>query len=254
MLVTRPCAPAARLCARIQRHGGEAIVLPLLDIVPPNDPAALARALSNLAAVDLMVLISAHAVHGITESLRRHQLQIPHTVRVAAVGPKTANQCERAGIKVDFVPRRQINSEGLLAELSDFPLGGKNILIFRGQSGREWLKQALESRGARVRYVQSYRRQVADLPLKRVLARWRGKQIDLVMASSVAVVQALRQTLGARNHALFAQTTLLAYSQRVADYCRTAGVAADIVVAKQPTDEAAIEALLAWGARRRARR
>ena len=246
MLVTRPAGAAASIVQLIKKHGGEAIVFPVIDIAGPGDDSALLASLKRLREVDLVIFVSVHAVHGVTALLRRHRLQIPGRTRVAAVGPKTGAQCERAGIKVDFVPRDRINSEGLLEQLSDFEVAGKNILIFRGQSGRELLRQSLQARGASVRYVESYQRKTADLPVEPLLARWRGNEIDLVVVTSVAVMDALRRLIGPGNHALLEQTPIFTSSRRVAEYCRETGVRAETPVAKKPTDESLVDAIIEW--------
>lgn len=254
VVVTRPTRQAEALSASIKQHGGEAIVFPVIEITPPEDEHALLEVLRNLAEVDLLIFVSVNAVIAVTDLLEQHQLRIPDRVLVAAVGPKTAMQCEKTSIRVDVVPRERINSEGLLEELSEFDANGKNIIIFRGQDGREVLKQTLESRGARVHQVECYQRKVADISADAattgLLERWRDNQIDMVMVSSEAILTALMQVLGVRNHALLKQTPILAYSPRVADSCRNAGAGvgsgAEIVVAENPLDEAAVIALVEW--------
>lgn len=246
VLVTRPRDQAAALGTRIKQYGGKAIIFPAIEITPPHDADAMLSVLGNLAQVDLMIFVSVHAVHGVTELLRQHRLQIPPTVRIAAVGPKTELQCEQAGLRVDFAARLHIHSEGLLDELRSFEVAGKNILIFRGQDGREWLKQTLESRGAQVRYVESYQRKVTDRPVTELLQHWHRNEIDLVLVSSGAVLDALRQILGRQNQALLEKTPILAYSQRLAAECRKAGMIAEILVAEKPTDESAVKTIIAW--------
>lgn len=250
VLVTRPAGRAAALGALIEQHGGRAILFPVIEIAPPGDGGALLGALNQLGEVDLVIFVSVHAVHNVAALLRRHRLRIPEGTRVAAVGPETAAQCEGAGIKVDFVPGERIDSEGLLEALCGFDVAGKNILIFRGQSGREVIRRGLEARGAGVRYVESYRCKVADLPPEQamtLLARWRKNEIHLVVATSVAVVDALGKLIGARNRGLLEATPVFTYSRRVADYCREIGFT-EIRVAEKPGDAAIVDAIVKWAA------
>lgn len=249
VLVTRPAGRAAPLCALIEKHGGRAVAFPVIDIAPPEEDGAVASALRRLEEIDLLIFVSAHAVHGVTEALGQRRLNIPPRVRVAALGPKTAAQCGRASIPVDFVPREHINSEGLLEELSGFDVAGKNILIFRGQSGRELIRQALEARGARVRCVASYRRQIAAPPLAPLLARFRKNQIHLVVVGSAAVMDALLELIGPRHRGLLEATPVFAYSRRVADYCRDLGLPGEIRAAEKPTDESIVDAIIEWAAK-----
>ena len=246
VLVTRPASQAESICTLIRQYGGEAIAFPVIDITTPNDSSELLKVLKQLNDTDLMIFVSAHAVQSVATLLAQNKLTIPAGVSVAAVGPKTAAQCEHASIKVDFVPDDQINSEGLLDEMSDFDVGGKNILIFRGQSGRELIKEVLQARGATVQNVESYQRKINDQPVEPLLKRWRGNGIDLVMVTSVAVLDALRDLIGVDNEALLEETAILTYSHRVAEYCREVGILAEILVVKKPTDEAIIDSIIEW--------
>ena len=251
VVVTRPVGQATNLCTLIQQHGGYAVTFPVINIIPPNDGGALVSVLRQLQAIDLMIFVSVHAVHAVSEVLELHQLKIPPHVRVAAVGPKTAALCERASIRVDFVAREPINSEGLLDALSDLDVAGKNILIFRGQSGRELIKQGLEARGAEVRYVECYRREVVKpsvASLQSLLARWRKNEIHSVVIGSAAVLDALLELIGTHHRALLDATPIFAYSQRVAEHCRETGLRGEIRVAEQPTDESIVDAIIEWAA------
>ena len=161
VLVTRPSGGAS-LASLIQQHGGETVAFPVIDIRPPADAPALQAALCALAEVDLAIFVSVHAVDSVAGQLARRRLRIPHSTRVAAVGPKTAAHCAQAAIAVDFVPGARIDSEGLLDALRDFQAAGKRVLIFRGQSGRETLAEGLRARGATVRHIESYRRRITE--------------------------------------------------------------------------------------------
>ncbi|MGI9311778.1 MAG: uroporphyrinogen-III synthase [bacterium] len=248
VLVTRPADQAASLCARIERCGGEAIRFPVIEIVPPRDPAALSRALDDLAEADLAVFVSANAVARVGALLRRRGLALG-AARVAAVGPRTAAQCAREGVAVDFVARERIDSEGLLEALRDFDVADKKVLIFRGDGGRELIERALSARGASVRYVETYRRARADLGVAPLLTRWRARGVDAVAVTSIAVADALWRTLGADGRALLARTPIFAYSARVAEHCRKLG-AAHAHAAARPDDDALVGAIIAWAARR----
>jgi len=253
VLVTRPGGGGASLASLIEQHGGEAVAFAVIDIRPPADDPALQAALCQLAEVDLVIFVSVHAVDSVAGQLARRRLRIPHGTRVAAVGPKTAARCARAAIAVDFVPRARIDSQGLLGALRDFEAAGKRVLIFRGQSGRETLAEGLRARGATVRHIESYRRQITERPVAPLVERWRAGQIDAVVISSASVLDALTRLLGARHRDLLGATPVFAYSARVADYCRARGIRADIAAAAQPSDQAVVQAIIARRAALRSR-
>ena len=250
VLVTRPAGRADALSALIEEHGGEAIGFPVIDIQPPADAGALLAALNNLEEVALIIFVSVHAVESVGKLLAQHRIPIPTTTRVAAAGPQTAAHCERAAIAVDFVPRKRIDSEGLLEEMRAFDAAGKTILIFRAQSGRELLKQKLEARGATVRYIESYQRQTATPPIEPLLTRWRANQIHAVVISSAEIMDALKHQLTPPNHPLLNTTPIITYGERVATHCQKTIPRSQVYASLQPTDEAVMKAILEWRAGR----
>jgi len=249
-LVTRPRARAGALRDMIEQRGGEAILFPAIDIAAPRDPAELAAALAELARIDLAIFVSAAAIESAAGVMREHGMQIPRSTRIAAIGPKTAAACARAGRCADFVARARSDSEGLLDELRGFDAAGKNVLIFRGQSGREHLRRALETRGAAVRHVETYRRRLAAPPIAPLLQRWRAREIDAVLITGATLWDALSRQLGGARGLLEA-TPVIAYSARIAEHCRRGG-ACEVRSAARPSDDALVAALADWAAAARA--
>lgn len=244
VLVTRPGAAAEAMARRIEARGGQAVVFPVIEIAPPADANALRAAVREFAAgrgIDLAVFISANAALAVGAQLKRIGMKVPATTRIAAVGPKTKAACKAAGIRVDFAPTARINSEGLLDALCSFNAGGRLIMIFRGQEGRETLAWGLRARGAEVRHVEAYRRLLTRRSIAPLIERWHGGGIDAVVVSSGAVFDALGQLLGPHRHLLEAAPAV-AYSERVAKYCRERG-AANIIAAEKPNDAAVVEML-----------
>jgi uroporphyrinogen III methyltransferase / synthase len=74
-------------------------------------------------------------------------------VTVAAIGPGTAAELERHGIRADVVPERFV-AEGLLEALSD--VHGKSVLVARAAEARDVLPDGLRERGASVHVVPLY--------------------------------------------------------------------------------------------------
>lgn len=243
ILVPRPAPQAAAFGAIVEQNGGKAIVFPVIDIVPPNDNDALVNVLQDLKQVDLIFFVSVHAVHGVCRALRQHRFKIPSRIRVAAVGPATVKELKRANIQADFAPDMRIDSEGLSETLRDTDVRGKNILIFRAQSGREWLKQNLETRGARVRHIESYRRQVTNRSIEPLLMLWQGGEINWVLVTSVAIWDALVKLVAPSHQVLLETTPICTYSERVRDYCRKNGARAKIIVAEHPAPESVVRAI-----------
>src|SRR5713101_2930984 len=67
VVITRAESQSATLAAALRAHGAEVISLPLIQILPPLDYAALDRALRDLAKFDWLVFTSQNAVTGVSE-------------------------------------------------------------------------------------------------------------------------------------------------------------------------------------------
>ena len=154
ILVTRPARQAGGFAQKIAAFGGTPIIFPAIVILPPADPAPLARAHATLPAYDMAIFVSANAVeHGAPDPRRW-----PAGLDVFAPGPGTAEALAAVGIAGARIPATTYDSEGLLATDELTEVRSKRILIFRGDGGREHLGDALSARGARVDYVACYRR------------------------------------------------------------------------------------------------
>jgi uroporphyrinogen-III synthase len=70
VVVTRAERQAAGLAAAFAAAGAEVEPLPLLEVVPPADPAPLARAAAELRLYDWVVLTSANAAHALLTAAR----------------------------------------------------------------------------------------------------------------------------------------------------------------------------------------
>lgn len=155
VLVTRPASQAEALATLIEQAGGTPVRFPTLTIAPirPPDPAVAA-----LSKADLVIFISANAAaHGypfLDEPGGRER-------RIIAVGRATRAALERAGCRDVYDPGPRSSSEDLLAQPILHDVSGKHVCIVRGQGGREMLRETLASRGARVAYLECYRR---DMP------------------------------------------------------------------------------------------
>lgn len=248
-LVTRPHARAAELCARIEKLGGEAVQFPVIEISAPHDTNALAKAVAQLRRGDVAIFISVEAVEGAVTCMQRLGLRMPHGVHVGVVGEKTAQACTRAGMKAEFVARALGGSENLLDEMRDFDVGGKNAFIFRGQSGREYFRRAMKSRGANVRYVESYRRVLSKIPAEPLLQRMRAREIDAVLVTAASLWDALWSRCATAENLLGA-IPVFAYSARIAEHCKRTG-ARETYAAARASDAALVAALAAWAREKR---
>ncbi len=219
VLVTRPAEQNGELCDAIEAAGGYAFRLPVLKI-EPRGADSLRRDFSTIQAPDIIIYVSRNAVLYGAELLKA---LTSDATRIAAIGPATQSALADAGFTTDIRTSSKFDSEHLLehAELKD--PAKKNILIVRGNRGRELLANTLRSRGAEVNHVAVYDR-ITAAPDNRTLARlqseWLSGKIDTVVAMSVDSLVSLIEILPDDCHALLAESLLVTPSKRVIQKCQ----------------------------------
>ncbi len=151
MLVTRE--RPGELAAMLSERGATVVHVPLIAVTDPIDGgAALAAALSELAAYDWLVVTSAAGSERVADAAAA----VPG-VRLATVGTATARVLEAgAGRPVDLVPSAQLADAlvGAFVEQSPTP---QRILIAQADIAAPTLADGLRSAGHEVTVVTAYR-------------------------------------------------------------------------------------------------
>ena len=147
VLVARPAAQGVASAAVLRAAGAEPVLVPLIELTPPTDGgAALRGAVQHLATYDWLVLTSANGAVRLLEALGDRR--VPSRLRVAAIGPATADALAAAGVRVALLPDRYV-AEGLL-EAFPPPGGGDvegRVLVVRAAVARDVLPDGLPSHG-----------------------------------------------------------------------------------------------------------
>jgi uroporphyrinogen-III synthase len=246
IVITRPCEHAAELAERVRAAGGEPILFPTIEIRPPEDSAALARTLAGLGSFDLAIFVSPTAAMKAAELVGLGPAW-PRNLRTAAVGAGTAAALQRLGFESVVAPKGEADSEALagLAELQD--LRGRSAVIFRGQGGREWLRAALEARGARVEYAECYRRVRPKADTEPLVERWRRGGIDAVSITSSEGLGNFFDLLAAAGKEYLRATPVFVPHQRIAAAAARLGVRKVVVTGRG--DEQTVAGMSAFFAR-----
>lgn len=171
--------------------GAEVLDLPALVIGPPDEWGPLDDALADWDSFHWLILSSANGVEAVQTRLERRGQALAHrprSLKIAAVGRKTAARLEELGAAADFVPPEFV-ADSLL---ENFPVSGwgLRLLLPRVQSGgRTVLAEAFAAAGARVVEVAAYEsRCPAGLPTATLAALERG-QVDAITFSSGKTVR-----------------------------------------------------------------
>jgi uncharacterized protein HemX len=235
IVVTRPAGQAERLASLLAAAGARPILFPAIEIEKLPE-----RPLPRLEELDLVVFVSPTAVQCAFERIRGANIPL------AAVGGGTRRALEALGARRVLAPGTGADTEALLKlpELHD--VAGQRILIVRGEGGRELLGDTLLARGARIEYLECYRRLLPLADTAPLVEAWDRGEVDALTVSSSAALDNLLTLLGAPR---LAGKPLFVNHARVAQHARETGIA-EVIVAG-PGDEEMAEGLVAYFASRR---
>jgi uroporphyrinogen-III synthase len=235
VVLTRPAGQAAGLAGEVEARGGQALNFPVIEIAPPADTTELAAASARLEDYDLAFFVSRNAVEqALSFILARRQW--PAAVRVATVGKGSQRCLEGYGFEQVIAPREGFDSEAVLALPAFQPgsMNGAQVLIFRGDGGRELLGDTLRLRGARVDYVACYTRRIPAIDRELLLEPARRGGVDVLVLTSSEGVDNLLHMLAPQGAGVMRSIPLLASHPRIAQRARDAGFAT--VLLAEPGD------------------
>lgn len=226
VVITRPAGEAQRLATLIREAGGKPLLFPVIEICDAANPAPLNDAIARLDAFDLAIFISPSAVDKAMTRIRA-QRALPSTLRCAAIGPGGARALARFGVSGVITPDERapsFDSESLLATHYLQDVRGKRIVIFRGDGGRELLRDTLTARGAEVQTVACYRRAVPALDPTPLMEAWSRGAVAAVIITSSEGLRNLCAMVGAAGETFLRETAIVAPHPRIAEAARALGM------------------------------
>jgi len=160
VVVTRAREQASTLVQRLRELGAETVEVPVIAIAPAADGGAqLREALANLSRYDWLVVTSTNGVDAVCAAADVDALR---GVRVAVVGPATADRLRSNGVEPALIPERFV-AEGLLEAFPPPPPDGGRVLLAQADRARDVLARGLRDRGWEVDAVVAYRTVAAEV-------------------------------------------------------------------------------------------
>jgi uroporphyrinogen-III synthase len=190
-----------------EQAGATVLDLPALVIGPPDEWGPLDDALAELDEFHWLVVSSSNGVDAVEQRLQRLGSSLarrPQSLKIAAVGRKTAARLEALGAPADFVPP-QFVADSLI---DHFPVSGwgLRLLLPRVQSGgRTLLAEAFGEAGARVVEVAAYESRCPTSLPEATAAALAAGGVDAITFSSGKTVQHTAQLLEQQFGASWAQ-------------------------------------------------
>jgi len=241
VLVTRPRDQAAGLVEPLQQAGASVIELPTLAIEPlPLTGEARTRML-DLDQYAFVICVSPNAARLGLEALADYWPQWPVQQQWLAVGPATGEVMADWGLNLK-VGQQGATSETLLdwPELQD--LTDRKVLIMRGEGGRETLADTLRQRGARVDYLELYRRSQPTADTAPLLQALACGPVILTVTSGDGLRNLMAMVGGAG--AQLQRCPLVVVSGRLAQFAREQGFP-NVWQAQSPATSDIIQTLIA---------
>jgi len=187
------------LIEQLRKLGAEVVVQPAIRISAPPDWRPVDDALVRLHEYDWVVFSSVNGVRYLFDRLaeKGNDRQSPirqNSLRLAAIGPGTAEELRRYGLRVDLVPE-QFRAESL-AEALEHEAKGRRFLLARASRGREVLANRLTAAGAVVEQIIVYTSTDVDYPDPEIVTLLHGGCVDWTTVTSSAIARSLVTLFG----------------------------------------------------------
>ena len=197
ILMTRAKEQASEMAGLLASYGAEPVEAPTIEIAQPTDWGPADRALVEIDSYRWIIFTSVNGVSRFMTRLRQRGLDARCLAgrTICCIGPRTAEELERFGIKADLIPD-EYQAEGVLAALAGHSLQGTRVLIPRAEVAREILPEELRARGASVDVVSVYRTIVPKVEGTRWRQQLLERDIHVVAFTSSSTVRNFVQLLG----------------------------------------------------------
>lgn len=227
VLVTRSEAQALEMVAALADAGAEAVVMPMIRLVPPDDYTALDAALERIGGYDALLLTSANAARFFGARAEARGVPLAGIgASVVCVGPKTAEAALAVGLPVHRVPESRFDAEGILDEVvRAVPPSGRRFLLPRSEAARDVLPDGLRREGAVVDAVTVYRNVPAHTDAGALRGALEAGELHVLTFTSPSTVRRFVELLDAPSREAAARCTIAAIGPITAAALRRAGLA-----------------------------
>jgi len=196
IVVTRPAHQSSEFMLALSNLGALVLSQPAIEIGPPDDWAPVDAALARIADFDWLVFSSVNGVRALLDRLlATRDLRTLGGVRLAAIGPGTADELARYHLRADLVPS-DYRAESLAAALAQAAAPASRFLLVRASRGREILAEELSKHAGEVKQVVVYSSRDVLEPDPEVLGQLHGGAIDWITVTSSAIARSLVRMFG----------------------------------------------------------
>jgi uroporphyrinogen III methyltransferase/synthase len=191
VLVTRAKHQADELVQLLQQNGFEAVLFPMIEIVPPESWSECDKVIESLYMYDGLIFTSTNGVEFFFRRLKEKNVAVGELQSkiICAVGEKTKAVLEQYGLKITFMPEK-FTSLDLAKALQHQDIKGKTFLHPRGNLGNNSLPGNLKLLGATVDSVTVYQTvQPKQSEVEASTSKIINKEIDILTFMSPSAVK-----------------------------------------------------------------
>jgi len=192
LVITRDSAGNVDSARKIVARGGRPVEYPTLAIKPLTDRNEFLRVLAEFPGYDWVIFTSANGVRIFFDVLRElgKDARVFGGMKIAAIGPRTADSLEQCGIRADFVPEVFTGRELARQLIAYTNLRDKKVLLLRSEIASEELVEGLETGGAVVTNVPVYTAEPCKGDDKALIEQMRQGRIQWLTFASPSAVRA----------------------------------------------------------------
>lgn len=243
-LNTRPAHQSHSLSSSLQQQGFRVVEFPTIEIRASANRDQLEHLPTHITDYDIALFVSRNAVDYAFSFFSLSDL--PAQMQLGVIGKGSWQALSEQGVQSQIIPATSYDSEGLLAAENLQQVGGKKIIIFRGQAGRNLLGDTLRARGARVDYYEVYRRVVPEYP-ENFFSEQVGDQFpDVAIFTSAEGLQNCFQLLQTQQLQQLKQIPWVLISERMRETAHNLGHNGAIIIARNASDQGILQALQDW--------
>ncbi len=200
VLITRPGEQSRELRDLLAAAGAEVLEQPGIVVSDPSDWSPADAAIERIASHDWIVFSSTNGVKRLLDRLlaRGRRIEDLAAVKLAAIGPGTAAELERFGLKANIIPP-EYRAESLAESLRPVA-AGKRFLLARASRGRDVLPEQLIAAGGIVEQVVVYTSADVETADPAVAAALADGRIDWVTITSSSIARAIVGLFGEQLH------------------------------------------------------
>ncbi|WP_284549492.1 uroporphyrinogen-III synthase [Aestuariimicrobium sp. T2.26MG-19.2B] len=253
VLVPRTQDQAGPLVRRLATYGADTHLVPTIAVEPPRTPQQMDKAVQGIVEgrYQWIAFTSANAVRALREKVISWGLdaRVFSGLRLAAVGPATAEALLQWGLKADLLPVEDQSAAGLAAEFPAFdelfdPIN--RVLVPKADIATDALAHGLVDLGWEVEDVVAYRTVRAAPPPLDTREMIKTGQFDAVVFTSSSTVRNLVGIAGKPHNA----SVIAVIGPQTAATCREHGLRVD-VQAEHPSAIELADALARFAEERR---